>query len=206
MTFREMGVEESRKRLGDLVEWAQQGRTVTITRRGRPAATLGPVPLHVALRDITVAALDQDEWRDQAIDDWMEAAAEYGHGFIVLATYDTGDVIAVLAIEKWVGDQVMAGERLTLRFRRGNEEVAEGDGDMLDIHPGPYNPAQHPVQAGPFNPQEPAVEGRFKVRLNGSGGIRLDWGGGEIDMDAAEADGLSAALAQAAADQRRTAG
>jgi len=36
--------------------------------------------------------------------------------------------------------------------------------------------------------------GRFSVRRNGSGGISLDFGDGEFDMDADEAVELAAAL------------
>lgn len=36
--------------------------------------------------------------------------------------------------------------------------------------------------------------GRFRIRRNGSGGISLDFGDGELDMDADEAVELAAAL------------
>jgi prevent-host-death family protein len=39
------GIEEARKILGDLVTAAQHGRTTVITRNGRPAAHLTPVPV-----------------------------------------------------------------------------------------------------------------------------------------------------------------
>lgn len=47
------------------------------------------------------------------------------------------------------------------------------------------------------------ADGRFRVRLNGSGSISLNHGDGEIDLDDIVADDLAAALSQAAARQRR---
>lgn len=213
MSSREVGIEVGRKKLGDFVTAAQQhGRSVIITRNGTPAAMLVPAPMHLQVRHISVEAIDRGDWRDQAVENWLEAAAEEGYGFSVLATYDQGDVLAVMARDKWLdGDRIVAGERLTLRIDRANPEVVPGDGDMLDIHPGPYDPAQHPVRPGPYDPPTTAeaptirtddtdvsVGGRFRVCRNGSGGISLDWGGGEVDMDADEANQLSTALSQAA--------
>jgi prevent-host-death family protein len=40
MTSENVGIEEARKRLGDLVTIAQQGTDITITRNGRPVARL----------------------------------------------------------------------------------------------------------------------------------------------------------------------
>lgn len=40
MTSKEVGIEEARKRLGDLVTAAQQGADIILTRNGKPAARL----------------------------------------------------------------------------------------------------------------------------------------------------------------------
>lgn len=50
------------------------------------------------------------------------------------------------------------------------------------------------------------ADGRFRIRLNGSGSISLecDFGSSEIDLDDIVADDLASALAQAA-KRRRTA-
>ncbi|GAA4221584.1 antitoxin (DNA-binding transcriptional repressor) of toxin-antitoxin stability system [Streptosporangium album] len=157
MSSKEVGIEDGRKKFGDLVIAAQtHGKTTIVTRYGRPAAMITPVPLHIALRDITVEAIDQGNWRDQAVEDWIEAAAEQGYGFTILAVYDTGDVLAVLAKNEWVGDQIVAGERFTLRIDRPGL-VEEGDGKILGIEPGAYDPAQHPVQPSPYDPPKSAT-------------------------------------------------
>lgn len=46
------------------------------------------------------------------------------------------------------------------------------------------------------------ADGRFNVRLNGSGSISLDVGDGEIDLDDMVAGALATALSQAAERQR----
>lgn len=40
-----VSMREARRRLSDLVKAAERGESVTITRRGRPVAQLGPTPL-----------------------------------------------------------------------------------------------------------------------------------------------------------------
>lgn len=40
MSSKEVGIEEARKRLGDLVTAAQQGTDIILTRNGKPAARL----------------------------------------------------------------------------------------------------------------------------------------------------------------------
>jgi prevent-host-death family protein len=42
MSSKEVGIEEARKRLGDLVTAAQQGTDIILTRNGKPAARLTP--------------------------------------------------------------------------------------------------------------------------------------------------------------------
>jgi prevent-host-death family protein len=39
-----INIKEARRRLSDLVKAAERGRSVTITRRGKAVARLGPVP------------------------------------------------------------------------------------------------------------------------------------------------------------------
>lgn len=39
-----INIKEARRRLSDLVKAAERGRSVTITRRGKEVARLGPVP------------------------------------------------------------------------------------------------------------------------------------------------------------------
>ncbi|GAA3720750.1 hypothetical protein GCM10022224_103460 [Nonomuraea antimicrobica] len=46
------------------------------------------------------------------------------------------------------------------------------------------------------------ADGRFRVRLNGSGSISVNFGDGEFDVDDLVADALAAALSQAAARRR----
>lgn len=144
---REIGLREARAQLGDLVAKAQYNRKSTIiTRNGRPAAMITPVPQHIALRDLIIDFVDQGDWREQAINKWIEAAAEDGYGFIVLATYDEGDVIAVVARDDWSDEGEMEpGERMTLRVDRSSSQVEPGEGDMLGLMPGPYDSEQHPV-------------------------------------------------------------
>jgi antitoxin (DNA-binding transcriptional repressor) of toxin-antitoxin stability system len=205
MTWNEIGIEPARKKLGALVAAAQRGQTTILTRNRTPAAMITPVPLHLALRDISVEAIDQGNWRDQAIQDWIEAAAEEGYGFTVRRTHYSGDVLAVLAEDKWIGDEITQGEPLALLVDRTHPDVAEGDGDTLDIHPGLISLRGDPgpadaVQSDGDIPDRPAtadmvVAGRFRVQRNGSGGISLDWGDGEIDMGDDDAEQLAAALA-----------
>lgn len=157
MSEKEIGLREGRAKFGDLVNRAEYARQSTIiTRHGRPAAMITPVPQHIALRDITTAATDQGDWRDQAIDDWLEAAAAEGYGFTVLASYDEGDVLAVVARDEWKNEEVVPGERMTLRIARSGL-VAEGDGEEVGIEPGPYDCAQHPVTASSSNLQKQTV-------------------------------------------------
>lgn len=40
MTHRTVGIEQARKVLGELIDAAQHGQLITITRHGRPVATL----------------------------------------------------------------------------------------------------------------------------------------------------------------------
>lgn len=142
----EIGLREGRAKFGDLVNEAQyRGKTTIITRHGRPAAMITPVPQHIALRHITVDFIDRADQRDQAIDDWLEAAASEGYGFTVIATYDEGDVLAVVARDDWQGDELAPGERMTLRIDRTGSTVEAGEGDLLGIAPGPYNPEQQPI-------------------------------------------------------------
>ncbi|MFI9531062.1 type II toxin-antitoxin system Phd/YefM family antitoxin [Micromonospora rosaria] len=42
MSTRKVGIEDARKRLGDLVTAAQQGADIILTRNGRPVARLIP--------------------------------------------------------------------------------------------------------------------------------------------------------------------
>lgn len=141
MSEREIGLREARAQLGDLVAKAQYNRKTTIiTRNGRPAAMITPVPQHLALRDITVDFIDRDDQREQAITNWLEAAAAAGYGFTVIATYDEGDVLAVVARDDWSDeDEMKLGERMTLRIDRTGSTVDAGEGDLLGIVPGPHD-------------------------------------------------------------------
>ncbi|MFD9949680.1 type II toxin-antitoxin system Phd/YefM family antitoxin [Nonomuraea sp. NPDC059023] len=150
MSEKEIGLREARAQLGDLVAKAQYNHKATIiTRNGRPAAMITPVPQYIALRDIAISVTDQGDWRDDAVDEWLEAAAGLGYGFIILAVYQEGDVLAVVARDELVGDENMAGERMTLRITRSGL-IEEGDGEEVGIEPGIYLPEQHPVQPSPF--------------------------------------------------------
>lgn len=144
---REIGLREGRAKFGDLVNEAQyRGKTTIITRHGRPAAMITPVPQHLALRDLTVGVIDQGDWREQAINDWMDAAAADGYGFTVLATYDEGDVVAVVAADDWSDPQhPKLGERMTLRIDRTGSQVEPGEGELLGFGPGPYDPEEFPI-------------------------------------------------------------
>lgn len=52
MSSKDVGIEEARKRLGDLVTAVQQGTDVTLTRNGKPAASI------VRHREDTVITMD----------------------------------------------------------------------------------------------------------------------------------------------------
>jgi prevent-host-death family protein len=52
MSSKEVGIEEARKRLGDLVTAVQQGTDVVLTRNGKPAARI------VAIKEPTVYTVE----------------------------------------------------------------------------------------------------------------------------------------------------
>ncbi|ROO51094.1 prevent-host-death family protein [Micromonospora sp. Llam0] len=62
MSSKQIGIEDARKRLGDLIDAAQQGETVILTRHGKPAARLTAyhqettVPATPAQMDLNQAA------------------------------------------------------------------------------------------------------------------------------------------------------
>lgn len=184
---REIGLREARAQLGDLVAKAQYNRKVTIiTRNGRPAAMITPVPQHIALRDITVDFIDRSDQRDQAIDNWLEAAAAEGYGFTVVTTYDEGDVLAVVARDDWDGDEWKLGEHMTLRIDRTGSTVEAGEGALLGVVPGPHSPEQHPNAA-------PSTAKDIRLALDESG-KDSGWNWAEAAtgqwIDAAEKAGL----------------
>lgn len=153
-----MGLREARAQFGDLVNQAQYARKSTIvTRHGRPAAMIVPVPQYIALRDITVDYIDRADQREQAIANWIEAAASEGHGFTVVATYDQGDVLAVVARDDWSDlDEMKLGERMTLRIDRTGSQVEPGEGDLFGLAPAPYDAEQHPVATSSAPADSPA--------------------------------------------------
>lgn len=150
----EIGIEEARKVLGPLADAAfHHGQTTLLTRNRKPVAMIVPAPLHLQIRHITVEVFDQGDWREQAINDWLEAAAGEGYGFTVLHIHDDGDeVLAVLARDEWRGDELVQGERIALRVDRPGL-VEPGQGEALSIEPAPYDDneerqqaAQHPLR------------------------------------------------------------
>lgn len=66
------GIEEARKRLGDLVTAAQYGRTTTITRNGKPAARI--VPIGEAIMDTQDMIEQVNTTLGDAADDFDAAA------------------------------------------------------------------------------------------------------------------------------------
>ncbi len=59
-----MGFYEARTRLSELVERVAKGKRILITRRGRPAALLGPAP-NEARRDVRQAVKAMFAFRDR---------------------------------------------------------------------------------------------------------------------------------------------
>lgn len=100
--------------LGKLVRGAHyQGTTAIITEHGRPAAMITPVDADTAITSITATTVvdQRDGWHDQAIDAWIEAAADRGYGFVVIEYPESSEAIAVLERDRWHDD---TGERYTL--------------------------------------------------------------------------------------------
>lgn len=54
--MREVGAFEAKNRLGQLLDWVEQGEEVTITRRGKAVARLVPTRLGASREDARVAA------------------------------------------------------------------------------------------------------------------------------------------------------
>lgn len=102
MTNREMGIEEARKSLGDLVLDAQRdGIATRITRKGKPAAILMPTGVNMYLLQrigdigydeadgFVVAAKTDDDARQQA----AERAGDEGGGTWLAPSLSTCEVI-----------------------------------------------------------------------------------------------------------------
>jgi prevent-host-death family protein len=84
MNSENVGIEEARKRLGDYVTAAQQGAIITITRNGKPAATI--TAYEETAVNATIAIIDKlnayeagegtNIWQDIILDlDEYDAAA-----------------------------------------------------------------------------------------------------------------------------------
>lgn len=56
MSSKEVGIEQARKTLGDLVTAAQQGADIVLTRNGKPAARI--VAIKEPAMDLTVALVN----------------------------------------------------------------------------------------------------------------------------------------------------
>lgn len=44
--MRKLGVFEAKNKLSELIEQAEQGQTIVLTRNGKPVAELGPIGAH----------------------------------------------------------------------------------------------------------------------------------------------------------------
>lgn len=86
MSSQEVGIEEARKRLGDLVTAVQQGADVVLTRNGKPAARIVPIeePTMLDITDLTtrlgLPAHEQSavlSWTGEAVGHtWTESEAD----------------------------------------------------------------------------------------------------------------------------------
>ncbi|MEU8158058.1 type II toxin-antitoxin system Phd/YefM family antitoxin [Micromonospora sp. NPDC048986] len=183
MTSKNVGIEEARKRLGELVTAAQQGTDVILTRNGKPAARIVAFKEHTVVSSMESAStpiasggytydheVDGPDFVDFTAAELRTLASERGYDF------SSHPEIVIAAAEKAVTaaqDRATAARQARIAFRNGPAAAAEKAMNDAEVHSAEYDAAAAAHEA--LEPQWLALDKDVEAAEHALAAARIAW-------------------------------